>query len=119
MRPWILEHLSQVPHHTYVEPFGGGASVLLAKEPVAIEVYNDIDGRLVDLFKVLADERLFKKFHWIVSALPYSRKMFNDFKKEIVTEKDLTRRAAMFYVLVRQSFAGNTRTCQCLCPCCR
>jgi DNA adenine methylase len=45
----------------YVEPFGGGASVLLAREPVDVEVYNDIDGNLHEFFCVLADPRKFKR----------------------------------------------------------
>jgi len=30
------------PHRIYFEPFGGAASVLLNKEPVEVETYNDI-----------------------------------------------------------------------------
>jgi DNA adenine methylase len=47
---------------TYVEVFGGSAAVLLAKEPVGVEVYNDIDGQLVNLFRVLREPVLFKRF---------------------------------------------------------
>ena len=35
----------------YVEPFGGSSAMLLALTPVAREVYNDADGRLVDFFR--------------------------------------------------------------------
>lgn len=40
-------------HDCYVEPFGGGAAVLLAKARARLEVYNDLDGDMVNLFRVL------------------------------------------------------------------
>src|SRR6202012_5686230 len=39
-------------HRTYVEAFAGGAQVLFHKEPSAVEVLNDLDGELVNLFRV-------------------------------------------------------------------
>lgn len=51
LAPWILEHFP--PHEIYVEPCGGAAAVLLQKPASRVEVYNDIDGDLVNLFAVL------------------------------------------------------------------
>jgi DNA adenine methylase len=51
--PWILEHMPD--HLTYVEPFGGGGSILLRKERSAAEVYNDVDGEIVNVFRVARD----------------------------------------------------------------
>lgn len=42
-------------HETYVEPYGGGAAVLLAKKRCKLEVYNDLDGDMVTFFRVLRD----------------------------------------------------------------
>ena len=50
---WILRHLPQ--HRVYVEAFGGGASVLLQKPRSHAEVYNDLDGEIVNLFRVARD----------------------------------------------------------------
>lgn len=50
---WILGHF---PEHTcYVEPYAGGASVLLQKAPAPFEVLNDIDGDVISFFRVLRE----------------------------------------------------------------
>ena len=51
--PWIISMLP--PHHTYVEPFGGAGSVLLAKPPLKVEVWNDRNRHVYTLFKVMWD----------------------------------------------------------------
>tara|TARA_R110002124_G_scaffold173690_5_gene341344 strand:- start:11215 stop:12129 length:915 start_codon:yes stop_codon:yes gene_type:complete len=51
LAPWIIENLPS--HDVYCEPFGGGGSVLLRKPRSLIEIYNDLDDDLVNLFRVL------------------------------------------------------------------
>lgn len=53
LAPWIIEQFPR--HRTYVEPFGGGASVLLRKDRTHAEVYNDLDGEIVNVFRVVRD----------------------------------------------------------------
>jgi DNA adenine methylase len=50
---WIIRHFPA--HESYVEPFGGGASVLLRKPPSALETYNDADGDVVNFFEALRE----------------------------------------------------------------
>lgn len=54
LAPWIIRHLP--PHRVYVEPFGGGGSVLLRKPRSYAEIYNDLDGEIVNLFSVARDQ---------------------------------------------------------------
>lgn len=51
---WILQHLPK--HRVYVEPFGGGGSVLLQKPRSYAEIYNDLDGEIVNLFRVARED---------------------------------------------------------------
>lgn len=53
LAPWIIENMP--PHRIYTETFGGGASVLLRKPRSYAEIYNDMDGEIVNLFRVARD----------------------------------------------------------------
>jgi DNA adenine methylase len=72
---WIQ---SFFPAHTcYVEPFGGAAGVLLQKERCYAEVYNDLDGMVVNFFRVLRDPVLRQRLMEAVAATPYAREEFS------------------------------------------
>jgi DNA adenine methylase len=103
----ILPFLPQTK--IYVEPFGGGASILLARPPSKVEVYNDIDLRLYEFFTVLSVTVLFEEFHRRVALLPFSRKLYNDSKAKVKedTEDDMVERAVNWFVATRQAFAGT------------
>lgn len=53
LAPWIIQNLPE--HRCYVEPFGGGGSVLLRKPRSYAEVYNDLDGEIVNVFRMMRD----------------------------------------------------------------
>jgi DNA adenine methylase len=63
-------------HDVYVEPFGGMASVLLQKPRVHTEVYNDLDSRVVNLFRVLRDPLKAERLRELVHLTPFSREDF-------------------------------------------
>lgn len=75
LAPWIIGHFPE--HRTYVEPFGGAASVLLRKPRSYAEVYNDLDGEVVNLFRVLRDPTDAARLREVVSLTPFAREEFD------------------------------------------
>lgn len=74
LAPWIIK---QMPEHVcYVEPFGGAAGVLLQKPRSYSEVYNDLDGEVVNLFRVLRNPELNQRLQDACRLTPYSRDEF-------------------------------------------
>ena len=65
------------PHTTYVEAFAGSAAVLLAKEPSEVEVLNDPNSDLVNLFRVLRDSTLFRELQTCAESTLYTRAEFD------------------------------------------
>lgn len=103
---WIISHFPT--HETYVEPFGGGASVLLAKEPSRCEVYNDLDDDVVNLFRVLRNPSQAAQLSAAVEMTPYSRTEFFD---AYVPTDDPVERARRLIVRAQFGFgsAGATK----------
>lgn len=64
------------PHGCYVESFGGAAGVLLRKPRVYAEVYNDMDGDIVNFFRVLRDPKLRADLIEACRLTPYAREEF-------------------------------------------
>lgn len=71
LAPWIVAHLPK--HRIYLEPFGGGASVLLRKPRVYAEVYNDLDSDVVGFFRVLRDEVTAARLIELLKLTPFAR----------------------------------------------
>jgi DNA adenine methylase len=90
-------------HHTYVEPFAGSAAVLLAKEPSEVEVFNDPNADLVNLFRVLRDPILFQQLRDSAESTLYARAEF-DLAGELTEEP--VERARRYLVRQRQSRGG-------------
>lgn len=95
------------PHIHYVEPFAGGLSVLLAKDPEGVsEVANDLNGYLCDFWKTLQSPTLFVDFKRRVEAVPFSELEWQESATYDIAI-DSIERAVAFFVRCRQSLAGR------------
>ena len=92
---------------SYVEVFGGGASVLLNKERSVKEIYNDFNSNLVNLFRVVRDSpsELQAALRYLLNA----REDFDTVKARLARghNKDPVLWARDFYQLIRQSYGGG------------
>jgi len=74
LAPRIIEHFPM--HRIYVEPFGGAGSVLMRKERSFAEVYNDLDGEVVNVFRVLRDPEKGERLRQLLELTPWAREEF-------------------------------------------
>jgi len=95
------------PHDYYVEPFGGGASILLAKDRVNVEVYNDVNRGLVNFFRTIADPDMFAKFLTKSIPLPVSRELWEEYLRTWPGIHDQIEQAVRWYYVARLSFSGE------------
>lgn len=93
----------------YVEPFCGGASIFFAKQPAAHEVLNDLDGEVVNLFRVLQSPVLARLLVERLAATPYSRA---EFARALAVDGDAgaVDRAWAFFTRQNQGFGGRAGT---------
>ena len=102
---WLLPLLPDCHH--YCEPFGGSGAVLLNRPPSPVETYNDLDGEVVNFFRVLREDpdELIRQ----IAFTPFSREEF-----AIACELDASlsdmERARRFYVRARQVRTGLAQT---------
>lgn len=97
LAPWIIEHFPS--HQVYVEPFGGAASVLMRKARSYAEIYNDLDGDVVNLFRVLRSPRA-DELVTAVRLTPFSRTEFQEAYQPTDDDFERARR------LIIRSFMG-------------
>jgi DNA adenine methylase len=90
-------------HEVYIEPYAGGLNVLLNKRPAAVEVANDLDGRLMRFYRVLVNRTA--EFLERVAPLVYSEATF-DWSRTEGDPGDEVDAAVRFYARNRQSRDG-------------
>lgn len=93
------------PHHGYVEVFAGAAWLLFRKPPSKVEIINDINRDLTNMYKVFRHHP--QAFVDAFNHMLVSRDQFDEFMAtppEILTD---VQRAARFYYLVRTAFGAK------------
>jgi len=73
--PWIISHFP--PHRVYTEAYGGAASVLIRKPRSFAEIYNDLDGEIVNLFRILRDDAMSSRLRHLLRLTPFAREELN------------------------------------------
>lgn len=104
---WIMPWLP--PSRVYCEPFAGGASVLFQKAPSKVEAISDIDGNLIVLYWVLANEGLWIYLAGLIQATPYAESQYKRALNILNTKswQDDIERAWATYMALNMSFNGN------------
>lgn len=103
---WLLP-LLPAAHH-YCEPFAGSAAVLLNRAPSPVETYNDIDGEVVNFFRVLRDKH--DELIRVISLTPFSREEYYEAIYGSVKGISDVERARRFYIRARQTRTGLAQT---------
>lgn len=104
MTDWIV---GQMPaHQVYVEPFFGSGSVFFAKAPSKLETINDLDGRVVNLFRVIRERP--DQLAYAITATPFSRSELET--ANLHREGDDLEQARRFLVWCHQQIGVRTGT---------
>lgn len=98
LAPWLVSLFPK--HDIYVEPFAGSASVLLRKPRARVEVYNDLDSNVVNLFRILRNPAAADELIRALNLTPFSREEF--FEPRDLDISDLERAR----LLVFRAYAG-------------
>jgi DNA adenine methylase len=96
--PWIVRHFPK--HRAYCEPYGGAASVLLQKQRSYVEFYNDLDHKVVDLFRLLREPDEAAELIRLLDLSPFSREEFERAYEPTTNRIEAARR------MIVRSFMG-------------
>lgn len=100
------EIIKRIPNHIcYAEPFFGAGWVFFGKDPSEVEVINDIDCELVNLFKMIKyhAEEVERLLRFEIS----SREVFQEYKDIDIDKTTEIQRAVRYIYIISQSFASK------------
>ena len=93
------------PHTCYVEVFAGGAALFFMRPPAEVEVLNDINGELVNLYRVVKNhlEEFVRQFKYALSSRDVFKWM-QETPPHVLTD---IQRAARFFYLQQEAYGGK------------
>lgn len=107
-RRLVSQLIEKIPEHEcYVELFAGGAALFFMREKQSkVEIVNDINGELVNLYRVVQHhlEEFVRQFKWAI----ISRQMFEWLKAASTDLMTDIQRAARFYYLQHTAFGAKS-----------
>lgn len=107
---WLSQHIPR--HVCLVEPFCGAGHLLFSKAPSQVEVLNDIDGHLINFFRVLQHPRKRRYLIRLLDGMLYSRKLWQDLRhqwKHGDIPDDPIEQACQWFYLNRTCFSGDQK----------
>jgi len=99
---WLLPLLPESRH--FCEPFAGSAAVLINRKPSPVETYNDLDGELVNFFRVLREQK--EELIELIGLTPFSREEFEEAIDSQHGDLSDIERARRFFIRARQVRTG-------------
>lgn len=100
---WIISHFPEgYEKLVYLEPFAGSGAVFYNKRPGAVETINDLDGDIVNLFRVLRDNP--EELKRLLTLTPYSRE---EYDRSFEPCEDPLERARRYMVRTTQAIGAK------------
>lgn len=104
LAPWIVSHIPE--HLAYIEPFAGSAAILLAKPRSRYEVINDLNGDVVNFWRVLRERH--DELVGVLQLTPYARAEYLESRDSQAPASDALERARVFFVRASMAFNAST-----------
>lgn len=100
---WIISHFPEgYEKMVYLEPFAGSGAVFFNKKPGSVETINDLDGNVVNLFRVLREQP--EELKRALELTPYSRQEYDN---AFLPCEDPLEKARRYMVMTTQAIGAK------------